>query len=84
MDPLTVNGPLARYVEDLELVLPIISGVDWRDPAVVPMPLGDPADVDVAGLSVAVYTDNGIITPTPETVQAVLDAAAASGTWGPG
>ena len=77
MDPLTVNGPLARYVEDLELVLPIISGVDWRDPAVVPMPLGDPADVDVAGLSVAVYTDNGIITPTPETVQAVLDAAAA-------
>ena len=77
MDSLTVNGPMARYVEDLALVLPIISGVDWRDPAVVPMPLGDPAAVDVAGLSVAVYTDNGIVTPTAETVQAVLDAAAA-------
>lgn len=77
MDSLTVNGPLARYVKDLELVLPIIAGVDWRDPAVVPMPLGDPAAVDVAGLSVAVYTDNGIVTPTSETVQTVLDAAAA-------
>ena len=77
MDSLTVNGPMARYVEDLALVLPIISGVDWRDPYVVPMSLGDPAAVDVAGLSVAVYTDNGIVTPTAETVQAVLDAAAA-------
>ena len=77
MDSLTVNGPMARYVEDLELVLPVIAGLDWRDPAVVPMPLGDPAAVDVAGLSVAVYTDNGIVTPTAETVQAVLDAAAA-------
>ena len=76
MDPLTVNGPLARYVEDLEIVLPIISGVDWRDPYVVPMPLGDPAAVDVAGLSVAVYTDNGIVTATPETVQTVSNAAA--------
>ncbi len=76
MDSLTVNGPLARYVEDLELVLPIISGVDWRDPYVVPMPLGDPAAVDVAGLTVAVYTDNGIVTPTPETIQTVLGAAA--------
>ena len=76
IDSLTQNGPMARYVEDLELVLPIISGVDWRDPAVVPMPLGDPAAIDVAGLSVAVYTDNGIVTPTPETIQTVLAAAA--------
>ena len=77
MDPLTVNGPLARYVEDLELVLPIISGIDWRDPYVVPIPLGDPAAIDLTGLSVAVYTDNGIVTATPETVQTVLNAAAA-------
>ena len=32
---------LARYVEDLALILPIISGVDWEDPAIVPMPLGE-------------------------------------------
>ena len=32
------------------------------------MPLGDPVDVDVAGLRVVAFTDNGIRTPTPETV----------------
>ena len=31
-------GPMARYVEDLALTLPILAGVDWRDPATVPMP----------------------------------------------
>ena len=41
-DSLTQVGPIARYVEDLALVLPIISGPDWRDPAIVPMPLEDP------------------------------------------
>ena len=32
VDSLTQNGPMARYVEDLALVLPIISGPDWSDP----------------------------------------------------
>ena len=31
-DALTQIGPMARYVEDLALVLPIISGVDSYDP----------------------------------------------------
>jgi hypothetical protein len=46
-------------VEDLILTLPIISGVDWRDPAIVPMSLGDPAAVELNRLRVAFYTDNG-------------------------
>ena len=33
VDSLTQNGPMARYVEDLALILPIISGPDWNDPA---------------------------------------------------
>ena len=33
-------GPMARYVADLHLMLPIIAGVDWRDPYVVPDALG--------------------------------------------
>jgi amidase len=40
-DPRTQIGPMARYVEDLALVLPIISGVDGRDASVIPVPLGD-------------------------------------------
>ena len=47
---LTVVGPMARYVEDLELAFPIIAGPDYRDPHMVPMPIGDPGDVDLAGL----------------------------------
>ena len=75
VDSLTQNGPMARYVEDLELILPIISGGDWRDPGIVPMPLGDPDAVEVASLRVAVYSDNGIMTPTTETGKAVQKAA---------
>ena len=77
VDALTQLGPLARYVEDLSLILPIIAGVDWRDPAIVPMPLGDPKAVSITGLRVAMYTDNGIMSPTPETAAAVHAAAAA-------
>lgn len=75
--PLLAIGPLARRVEDLALALPIIAGADWRDAAVVPMPLGDPAAVDAKTLHVAFHTDNGIATPTPETASAVHSAARA-------
>ena len=75
LDILTQIGPMARYVEDLALALPIISGVDWRDPAIVPMPLGDPNDVDLSTLRIAMHTDNGICTPTEDVMQVVRDAA---------
>jgi amidase len=77
VDSLTQNGPMARYVADLVLTLPIIAGVDWRDPAIVPMPLGDPQAVDLKTLRVALHTDNGIMTPTPDIVAAVRAAATA-------
>jgi amidase len=67
-------GPMARYVEDLILTLPILAGVDWRDPATVPMPLDDPRNVKLKSLRVAFYTDNGIMTPTPETIGTVRSA----------
>jgi amidase len=76
-------GPMARYVEDLILTLPILSGVDWRDPATVPMPLEDPGNVELKSLRVAFYTDNGIMTPTHEiigTVRAAVHALADAGT----
>jgi amidase len=68
---------MARYVDDLVLALPIISGVDWRDPAIVPMPLGDPNDVDLGVLRIAMHTDNGICTPDEDVMQVVRDAVAA-------
>jgi amidase len=73
----TQLGPIARHVEDLELILPIISGPDGVDPFVYPVPLGDPASVRFPGLRVAMFTDNGVRSPTPETADAVRAAAAA-------
>jgi amidase len=70
-------GPMARFVEDLMLVMPILYGVDWRDPGVIPVPLGDPKNVDVKKLNVSFHTDNGIITPIPEIVDTVSKAAKA-------
>ncbi|MBI1877201.1 MAG: amidase [Chloroflexi bacterium] len=68
-------GPLARRVEDLILTLPLLSGPDWRDPLALPMPLDHPADVTLKKLRIAFYTDNGIVTPTAETVNVVQRAA---------
>jgi amidase len=68
-------GPMARYVADLNLMLPIIAGVDWRDPYVVPMPSGDPRAVNLKSLRVAYYTHDGIASPTPETVEVVKTTA---------
>ena len=78
IDSFTQNGPMARYVEDLALILPIISGPDWIDPAIVDMPLGDPADVDISNLQVAFYTDPPGFKPPDEdtrnTVQSAVNA----------
>ena len=75
IDSYTQNGPMARYVEDLALILPIISGPDWRDPAIVDMPLGDPADVDLSNLRVAFYTDSpGFKPPDEDTRNTTLSA----------
>jgi amidase len=65
-DSFQETGPLARRVEDLALLMPILSGPDWSDAAMVPVPLGDPARVDLKKLRVAFYTTNGQMDPTPE------------------
>jgi len=75
-DALWQIGPMARFVEDLILVMPVLSGVDWLDPAVVPMPWRDPDAVDLRSLRAAFYTNNGILPAAPESAAAVKEAAA--------
>ena len=75
-------GPMARRVEDLALLLPVIAGPDGIDPHVVPAPLLAPGDVAIDGLRVVMFTDNGLLKPTAETatvVRAAADALAARG-----
>ena len=75
MDSLTQIGPMARYVEDLALALPIVCGPDGRDPTVVPVAHGDPGAVDLSRLRVAWYADNGIVSADVE-IQQVVKATA--------
>jgi amidase len=74
-DPRTVIGPMARYVEDLALALPIIAGPDWRDSSVIPMPLGNYLTVDVSKLKVAFYTQHTGGGCSPATLATVHDVA---------
>ncbi|CAN5744625.1 amidase [soil metagenome] len=74
-DTRTQVGPLSRFVEDLELALSIIAGPDWHDSGVIPMPLGVMDDVSIGELRAAYYEDDGCVTPTPETKDAVKSAA---------
>lgn len=76
LQPTNTAGPIARYVEDLSLALPLLSGPDGHDPVAMPAPLGRPGDVQLDRLRIAVHTDNCIAKPTPETIAAVELAAA--------
>jgi len=68
-------GPLARYVDDLIFLLPLIMGPDWIDPGVFEQPWSDPRAVDLRGLKVAFHTDNGVMTPTTDIVATVKSVA---------
>ena len=77
LDTFAQIGPMARRVEDIELALGIVAGVDWQDPSVIPMPLGASADIELSRLHVATYTDNGLVAPRAEIAGAVNDATGA-------
>ena len=67
-------GVFARDVVDLGLGLEILNG--GRSPAVEPpMPLGDPAGVDLSKLRVACFTDDGVLAACPAARRAVKEAA---------
>jgi amidase len=72
-------GPMARRVEDLCAMMEILTGPDGHDHTVVPMPHGNPEKIDVAGLRIAWFADNGIAPPTEETAALVCRAAQALG-----
>jgi amidase len=74
LDRLTTIGPIARFTEDLDLLVRLISGPDGRDPAVVPMGWGSPASVALPSLRAAFHIDNGVGRPTADTAATVRAA----------
>ena len=77
MESWTQLGPIARTVDDLARLLPILAGIDDEDPYGMPVPLLDSRRVAMTGLRVVFFTDNGVKKPTPETAAVVRAAAAA-------
>lgn len=75
--PLSSLSPIARNVDDLIAVLPIVSGPDGRDFAVPDAVLRDPNAVSPSGLRIAYLVDDGVTRVSAETEQAVREAAAA-------
>jgi amidase len=70
-------GPMARHVEDLCTMMPLLVGGDGRDASVVDMPFEDPARVELGRLRVAFYTDNGFAAADAEVAGVVCAAAGA-------
>jgi amidase len=75
LDSLTQIGPMARYVEDLTLSLPIICGPDGIDPYVVPVALGNPDEVNCQSLKIAWYNDNGVTRPCDDIMRVTAEVA---------
>lgn len=73
-------GPMARTVADVALGFRVLAGPGDGlppEPAVPPLPVLDPSQVDVAGLTVAVCEHDGGVTPSPAVRRGVREAATA-------
>jgi amidase len=75
--PLATISIIARYVDDLILTLPIVSGPDGRDFTVPDVGVRDPAAISLRGLRIAFFLDDGVSPVTAETADAVRSAAEA-------
>lgn len=71
-------GPLARNVADLTLLFRSIDTTEHArfDPECPPVPMGDPASIDVRKLRVGVFETDGFITPCATARRAVREASA--------
>ncbi len=70
-------GPMARTIDDVALLFHALSGQDPVDPASPPIPLRQPSLDEVKRLPIGYFEDDGLTPVTPETRQAVQDAARA-------
>lgn len=69
------QGPMARYVDDLITMLPILAGPDGFDPNAIPVAVKNPNDVDLKKLRVAFYGANGVAIPRQDIIDTVKTAA---------
>lgn len=68
-------GPIARRVEDLKLILPILAGPDGIDKSTIDEKVGDPDSVDLSKTKIFYYDYNGLTKPGPDVKRAMKFAA---------
>jgi len=64
-------GPMARKVEDIALITPIISGPDFKDAACAPVPWAEPAAVQMKKLRAAFFATNPVTKADADTQAAI-------------
>ena len=69
-------GPLARHIEDLVLMMGLLTGPDGVDSAVADVPFSSLDERQFEGLRIAFHTDNGCC-PASREIAAVVRCAAA-------
>jgi len=70
-------GPMARRVEDIALITPLISGPDFSDAACAPVPWADPGAVELKKLKAVFFPTNEELETDDDTRKTVMQAA----TW---
>lgn len=77
-------GPLARHVADLQLAMQVLTshGDDEYEPRVAPVALGDPSKVNISGLRVGFWTDDGFFAASPAIRRVTREAASVLGELG--
>ncbi|MGB6976450.1 MAG: amidase [Gammaproteobacteria bacterium] len=70
-------GPLSRFVEDLTLIMDVISGADQKDPHSPPLMFGNPKTININELRVAYFYNNAETIASDDTVK-TLDAVVQS------
>ncbi|HWC19189.1 MAG TPA: amidase [Terriglobales bacterium] len=79
---LGVVGPMARSVEDLEILFRIIAGFEGRDPMAAPVPLREISDGELKNIVIGYFEEHPEVPVTPETRTAVQQAASTLGNEG--
>lgn len=67
-------GPMARYAEDLHLMLGVMAGYDLGDPASVAVPLLEADNSELRETKIGCFEDDGMHPVTAETKSAVQSA----------
>ena len=74
---LGVVGPMARSVEDLEIIFRVIAGFDAGDPMASPVPLAEISEEEAQRITIGYFEDHPSAPVTSETRAAVQTAVAA-------